>query len=370
VNRRTFLKTMGMLTAASSVDIRALIAAVETRVFAATGAKWYKVLVHSHSRDFSDGALSASQVIKTAKKMGYAALIQTDHLKGIYDKGGRTPEAFEKYRRAFASQDGLIIIPGAEIDTATAHILALGDIPYDAELLRLYDQPNAQQAVIDRLNQLGLIPVAAHPSAREYLVPKSGKGKLTDWRLDWGQVEGLVGVEIFNDGDFYSETIQHYVQQALGGANWFVTAGCDQHGVINPALDSRWQRATWVWVEGSLTKQSLLEAIRQGQTYAAQGVKLTFLNRPPGQELRLVKWLGLKYDYAFDKVPKKSWRLRIYRRGKTVDDPMPAGTQPNGFSLREEDTGRKPEGDYRYVVEFEGKLITSPINLALKYPAE
>lgn len=366
MDRRRFLQ---VAAAAIIIGPRAFAESIETRVFAATGARWYKVLIHSHCRDFSDGALSAAQVIKTAKKMGYAALIETDHYRSIFEKGGGNPEAFGKYRQAFTSQDGIIVVPGAEIVTVTAHILALGDIVYDEELLRLYGQRGVQQQVLDRIAELGLISVAAHPSLREAMNPKS-PGNYTDMTFDWENARGLGGVEMLNDKEFYSETVQRYVNGVLRGENWFVTAGCDQHGAVNPALDERWQRATWVWVEGAFTKQSLLAAIRQGQTYAAEGVRLPFLNRPPGQTPRRVKWLGLRAEHVFDRLPKKPWHLKLYRRGRTVDDKMPAGPQAEGFIFEEEDTGRKPEGRYRYVLEYDGNpgLITSPINLVLKYP--
>ena len=361
MDRRRFLQ---VAAAAILLGPRAFAESIEARVFAATGARWYKVLIHSHCRDFSDGALSAAQVIKTAKKMGYAALIETDHYKSIFEKGGQTPRAFEKYRQAFSSQDGIIVIPAAEINTATAHILALGDILYDEELLRLYGQSNAQQAVLDRLTELGLISVAAHPSLREAMNPKS-PGNYTDMTFDWENARGLGGVEMLNDGEFYAETVQHYVNGVLRGEKWSVTAGCDQHGVVNPALDKRWTRATWVWVEGEFTKQSLLAALRQGRTYAAQyGVRLAEVNHIPARGPQVVDRPVISFRLEFGRPLQQPKKVRLCRDGAVaLESVCSAGQSSASYSFDDKMASR---GQHAYILEVEGVLITSSINLEVR----
>jgi len=340
----------------------ALFASISTLAW----AEWYPVLIHSHCRDFSDGALTASQVIKTAKKMGYAALIETDHYKSIFKKGGQTPQAFVKYRQAFSSQDGIIVIPGAEVNTATAHILALGDIVYDEELLRLYGQENAQQAVLDRLKvkALGFLTVAAHPSLILPIGTETWRGDMTDYSFDMSQTRGIDGFELLNDGTDkgYDLTLKRYLNYSSNNPV-FVTAGCDQHGTVNPALDDRWQRITWVWIDGPLTKESLLEALRQGRTYAARaGVKIVEINYRPGFEPQPAPARPELHFALVVPDVKQPPTVAVYRDGARVGTAFGYQAKAGTFYYFWVDGGVWGT-TARYVLEVENCLVTSPIIL-------
>lgn len=337
-------------------------------------AKWYPGIIHVHST-FSDGDRTPGMVIRNAKKAGFKFLIETDHYEQIAKPQTLRSRivkdyGFDNYRRKFSSDD-LIIIRGAEIETlrgnARAHTLVLGDLGDDKVLMDLQGKEGNQQVVIDYLKQKGFLSVAAHPSLIRIIGMQTWRGECSDFSYDKSQCKGISGIEFFNDqANGYEQTLRWYLN-LLGHNNLFVTSGCDRHIIEDPEDYRRWSRVTWVWVEGDCSYKNLLNAFRQGRTYAANnGAYFKNINYLPSKYFQKVARPKFRLSIGFSKKTTSPKMLRIYRDGQLAEGSvkfLPAGRKE--YSYECEDKVVK-SGIHKYVIEVEGYLVTSPICLDVK----
>jgi predicted metal-dependent phosphoesterase TrpH len=142
--------------------------------FKETG-KWFKGNVHAHTTH-SDGTRTPEQLVEIYREAGYHFLSITDH-SVVTDTGGLEGE-------------GLLLIPGTEMcvgrshANTTFHLVALGvreTLPF-----KDFDRDLNPQMVVDYVNDVGGIPILAHPYW-------SGLN-----HRDMMDVEGYHGVEIYN----------------------------------------------------------------------------------------------------------------------------------------------------------------------------
>lgn len=378
-------------------------------------AEWYPGIIHAHSL-FSDGARTPEKLVSRAKDAAGRFLVVTDHyeqIDGLYLPDGKTLKygvhlwaanrglsvgvgeaafnlvtgagfdcyEFGRYRSRFLGQESadFVIIPGAEITTfwgegdsrAVSHILAFGKAAFKDDNLFNYFKEENQQAVIDRLNELGALPVAAHPFLVSTTKYRWYVGDIQNLCFNPRQSDNIKGIEFFNEGgphDYYL-TRSWYLSLLKKGNKIFVTAGCDSHADVTGDSD-RWTRKTWVFSE-KLEAKSLLEAIAQGQTYAAQhGASLEKLNYIPGFQVQEVERPKFLFSVAFDKKISDSKTIQIYRDGKLIEGSVQTHKKENIKGLQKiayvwEDKYIEA-GEHSYVIEVEGVLITSPIRLKLK----
>lgn len=320
-------------------------------------AEWYQGTVHGHSLN-SDGTRTASQVIGKAEATGDEFLIQTDH----YDILVRAPTRaldewhIKVYRDGFAT-DKLVCLVGAEFAArhgkSNAHIFGFGQkLTADDILSKLNGKQGVQQQLLDRLHEAGFLTVAAHPNATKHL-------------FDWGNIKGLDGIEFFNDGsaEGYQRTLAQYLALVRRGEHLFVTAGCDQHTPTDPDDKERWTRKTYVWIDGPLTEESLLEALRHGQTYAARGgVRLSHIEPVPGGSKNYYNSEHPPRILAIIHLPdiKSRPRIRLYRDNIVVADvASPAGPTRGGILYKDDRLTDKL--DHRYILEVENYLVASPV---------
>ena len=374
--------------------------------------RWHPGIIHAHST-FSDGSDNIPRRVERAKEANVKFLVVTDHYEWINERDkpgskyfGGQDFGFEDYIRNCSEQTNsdFVTIPGAEIasfwspepeqnNRAACHTLALGPVDEDSLLLELGRNPNIpdddphqsfdkQQDIINEVNQRGWLSVAAHPSLLSTrTLPFSWEWQ--DMRYDRNKAEGIQGIEIFNTAiksvttpeDENWGTISWYLDLIRQGKPVFVTSGCDSHdsrldvGIVDPDELKRWTRKTWVFSE-KLETESLLDAIAQGRTYAANyGASFEFLNYIPGFQVREVERAKFLFKVKFEDEVTSDKTVRIYRDGILIPESVQTVLAHtinllNGFYYVWEDKGAE-DGEYQYVIEVEGHLITSPIRLKI-----
>ncbi len=96
-----------------------------------TAIPFRKIDLHIHtprSECYSDGSVTAEQIVDAARRAGLEAIGITDH---------NTVEAVADVRLAAAGTD-LVVFPGVELTTAGGHVLALFDVAADLVGLRAF----------------------------------------------------------------------------------------------------------------------------------------------------------------------------------------------------------------------------------------
>lgn len=333
----------------------------------AASARWVPGLVHIHqdSKTFEDdGFRTQDEIIDKAIKQHLQFVITTPH----YHPGAN---------RTIPSQsDKIILIDGAEIETIwggdmRSHTLVLGDFYGDPIIDQLEGKNNTQQALLNRLNELGFLSIAAHPTLVEIVTLELWKGQSGNFCFDLGNVKNLRGVEWFNSGkDGYEGTrrISLLLSQLQ---DIFFTAGCDSHTAADPHDPYRWTRMTVVWVEGDVTKGKILDAFRQGRTYASQyGAYIKEINFRPGFNVNQVdedRTTKLKVTLAFPKPISEAKKVRLYLNGQAFGRVLEWDFEKGQQELTLETAGVISHGDFNYIIEIENCLITSPVKFhALK----
>lgn len=328
---------------------------------------WYPGTVHAHSL-FSDGDRTPKMLKNAAVSAGGKFLIVTDHYEQIpQEKFGdvlNRYSGYQNYINSFADiPRKLVVIPGAEITIsrgdAASHILAIGN-PLN---FLGFEFASSQQEVLDQLNGLGVMSVAAHPS----FVDDS-----RNYQFDFTKAEGISGIEFFNDEENYKKTLFWYLKQIAVNNVTFVTSGCDSHTSVDPTFWDylRWQRKTYVWTNSrTLTQGSLLQALSYGQTYAADNrAYFKKLNYLPQSVFQTVSQPVFNFTVAFAKNTTEPKTVQIFRDGRLAWNSrrvFPWGLRSFNYSWQD---FYAPVGPHRYVIEVEKCLITSPINLIVTAP--
>ena len=201
----------------------------------------------------SDGTKTVEELVMRYKEAGYNFLAITDH--SIVIKTGHL------------THPDFLMIPGEEICVGTSsaetlfHIIALGIektlpfIDFDPEL--------DPQRVIDKINELGGIPVLAHPYW-------SGLN-----HVDMMGVKRYHGVEIYNTSCDYERNTGYSEPHIDGviaqGRKPFIYATDDHHGAEmgNSPLDVC---VAWICVKAEeLSIESIMKSIKKGLFYSSNG---------------------------------------------------------------------------------------------------
>lgn len=334
--------------------------------------KWYAGIIHAHST-FSDGDRTPSMLKGAAAKLGYSFLVVSDHWSSLSKKTKLTGvvtddygldkylEDFSQGPRVQGQSYNLIVIPGAEFTAfrgkATAHIVGIGrlkDLPKDIG--------SSQQDVLATLSSKGFLTIAAHPN---------WVSSLHDYSFDPNHTEGLCGIEFGNDGEGFPKTLALYRKLIKSGKKVFATGGCDSHTSTDiTVLDAkRWLRKTVVWCKGKITKEKLLLAIKNGQTYASLDGSYfndSMCNIFPQFDYQEVDRPTFTFGITFNQTTKKSKEIRVYRDGDLVSDSVAkvaSGLRQFKYSWTDK---RATAGEHSYFIEVTDSLITSPIYLRIK----
>ena len=216
------------------------------------GRKWYKGNLHTHTT-VSDGKKSPDETLTAYRKMGYDFIALTDHWK--WNDANSLDET------------GIFVLSGAEYNfngedslAGVFHIVALGcehEPPLAREML---DAGLTAQDAIDRINVNGGLAMLAHPA----------------WSLNTydmiQSLRGLAATEIYNSVSGLPRNCRPYSGQvvdelAVRGQFLPLVADDDTHFWLGEAGMSY----ILVNIDGELSRESLLEAIREKRFYATQG---------------------------------------------------------------------------------------------------
>jgi hypothetical protein len=215
------------------------------------GRPWYRGNLHTHTNR-SDGRVSFEEAVSRYKYAGYDFLSITDHWA--------PSEA--------AAEGDFLLLSGCEYDTdysepcgcidrtVTIHINGIG---FTAPPKLTHTPELREQAIIDAIIEAGGIAVFNHPAWSR------------NFPSDIYGLKGLSGMEIFNTlcgcNDWHMDHAGFYTDQlALGGINLPVFATDDAHFYTGEECRS------FIMVQAEqLTREALLEAIRNGRFFASQG---------------------------------------------------------------------------------------------------
>lgn len=199
--------------------------------------QWFKGNVHMHTAQ-SDGLFSPQQAIDWHRQRGYDFLAITDHWVLTPGK---------------VIGDDFVTITGTEVDGAGYHMLALG-----LDALPSQEDADAIQRITDSILAAGGLPFMAHP----YWTGQTS--------ADIADVEGLVGLEVFNSvcekttGLGHSRV--HWDEMLARGDRLTGLAVDDTHW----KHDAAGKAFLMVRCE-ALSQEQILEAIAEGHFYASMG---------------------------------------------------------------------------------------------------
>ena len=280
---------------------------------------WYWGDMHVHSfytRDSIEFAAPVSETVTAARSLGLHFLAITDH---SYDFQTATPageswRAFQKeVTRVNRLHSDFCVLPGEEVSVGNCrnqnvHCLVIGYPEFlpgsgDGALKPFNNRPElALQELIARIQSRNALIAAAHPLERP---PRTHQ-----WILNRGYwypqdltQSGIHCWQILNGwrSPAFYQGLAFWKQQLLRGRSITLLAGNDAHGNFNlsrhvhiPLLMLRQHRhqilgrmRTGVWLQGPLTPDHLLSALRQGQSLISSGPLLTLSISHPNGECRI-----------------------------------------------------------------------------------
>lgn len=399
------------------VSFLLIVVCLLVTVSTSPAGQWYPASIHDHST-YSDGGhtirdlvdIVQAKIMELYSFVKKVAIVVTDHFDGISGVEG----GFGSYAQAVrtTSNSTRCVFAGVETGSkwhpepnteADAHVLAIGSLPADfANLRKAYDVNTSgkglpliekfdyQQQLIQRILDMGMLPVAAHPT----LLVVGGSLLHTDMRFNTKSHDGLRGVEMSNVRDPVQDKgcVDFYLGLLTSGQQVFVTAGSDYHGLpaslITDALLDPLERVTWVCAD-DFSESAILRAIAQGKTYAANGgAFFTNFLADGGQNPGLAA-------VGVDKmtITAQCWltgsqvKIIVYRDGVEAMRQEYKGSSKkalytlNGgddFQTGWTDTAVSPGSVHTYVIRAmattmfgeQTLLITSPITLRLRQPGQ
>lgn len=218
--------------------------------------KWYPVELHTHT-EHSDGDFTVAGLVEAAHNRGFAAVALTDH---------NTASGLREFYPALA-REGLVGVAGIEWTTYFGHMLVLGEQGYTD--WRGVQPPEIDRAIADIHKNGGIVGIA-HPFALSNPV---NTGYHWEFQVaDWTAVDYL---EVWSRDD-----APRKIQSLRAFALWeqLLDRGCR----ITATSGRDWHREdtfayahTYVGVDGDLTQDAILNAIRAGHVCLAAGPLLT-----------------------------------------------------------------------------------------------
>ena len=218
---------------------------------------WYKGAIHVHTTN-SDGKLSPQESMRLYKKHGFDFMVITEHEK-IFDYSSLAPP-------------GLLTIKGVEYTVGEMyngygyHIIAM-DIPTDFEL-----KSRSTQDAIDQIRSAGGEALVAHPYWYGMIVH------------DLLKIKDYIGIEVLNwgcEGDIGGGrgiSSVHWDGILTVGRKVFGFAVDDVHYYTYDAVGG------WIMVKSpDLTKENVMNAIRNGEFYSSSGARALNLDVSKGK---------------------------------------------------------------------------------------
>ena len=212
--------------------------------------------MHCHTRH-SDGTFTVPELLESAAAYGYEGIALTDH-NAVTGAAELTPELEVRTCR---------VIPGIEWTTFYGHLLVLG-------CRRFVDwrfvTPDTIDAALAEIRDAGGVAGVAHPCevGAPLMCGCNWEFHVTRWDL-------VDYVEIWSGEDPHSRAknmlaLPWYDGLLNQGHHLAVSAGRDWHGPDQPGAVPL-LTATYLGIQGEITPESALAAIRAGRTYVTLG---------------------------------------------------------------------------------------------------
>jgi len=225
--------------------------------------RWYRGDLHSHT-DHSDGANTIAEMASFARARGLDFLAITDHNTTthmpVIDAWADTP---------------LLLVPGEEVTTYSGHANVWGlrewvDFRFttDEEIHRLLKWVEARKRPFSINHPKGVGP--------PWKFADPGFGVREVWQAPWR---------------WYNwESVQAWDEQLVAGRRIVPVGGSDAHSA--PPAEPRHPHhigdpTTWLYCEGGLNEQSVLNAITAGRTAISDGPTGPFLALEQDEEGRV-----------------------------------------------------------------------------------
>lgn len=218
--------------------------------------KWFPVELHTHSCH-SDGDFTIQELVKAARKEGYRALALTDH-----NTASGTEEFYWE-----AWKNGLVPICGLEWTTYWGHMVVLEEQGYTDWRRVLPDE--IDQAIISIHKNRGIVGIA-HPFA---LSDPINTGYRWNFHIhNWSLVDYIeVWSRNYAPNRVQSERAMEMWENLLD-RGYHITAMTGRDWHRDDGLPCCY---TWIGVDETLTRETLLSAICQGRVCLTAGPLLT-----------------------------------------------------------------------------------------------
>ncbi|HRY60408.1 MAG TPA: hypothetical protein P5096_03440 [Patescibacteria group bacterium] len=298
-------------------------------------------LWHVHTQGWSDGSSTVTEVAKNARSGGMKGVFYSDHSDMHISDHSDSFWWYQKETQQFNQEGAFIVLTGREITIGSAkgsnhHLNAYSEnsTPY------LFN-PNLT------LDQVLKKVISDEDGFAVYNHPHTS--------LLWcDQVNKFSGIEIFNE---YHTTFDMncYLKALKKGWRGFVVGGMDLHSMLYP---NAWLNVKTYIFPDQFTKQSTIEAIKNGKTIATRGVWGVYVSYPPSSFNQPMNKLQIiiKLKEGLGNVTKKI-TVNIYKNGnlhkKITAQPSPKQKGVYAVEVMPKESGC-------YVFEMVGYLVTSP----------
>ena len=245
--------------------------------------KWHRVELHTHTIA-SDGIMEPAELVRRARNRGYEAIVVTDH--NTTTSCPATMAAGEK--------EGLIVIPGIEWTTFWGHIVVTGG--KSRVDWRTVNLENIYQKLQEAKKDGDLITVA-HP--KRLGTPFCSECRFL-YKLDnWDQVDAYEVWSHYNPHTAMEsqKTKKEWSELINMGYKIAPVYGYDWH---NPDEGGPAYAYTYVGIDGEVTKESIMKAIKKNHVYITMGTEVD----------AYVTKDGKRYEFG-DSISKGDAKLHI-----------------------------------------------------------
>ena len=317
------------------------------------------IWAHVHTNSPGDDGSSPKETVAFLKRKGYRGVLFTPH-------SGELNYANYKAEIDSLNSPDFITIPGREISTLNGaddnnervmcHLNAITGAPSPAVLDNKYQRENLPDLIKD-LDAEKSVYIWNHP----WVCPM------------WEKYAGLFkGIEIFNefgpgyaDGSSYRFDTSNYLNELKKGNRLFVITGIDMHSLLQSSLG---EFTAYVFPD-KFTRESMIAAIRNGNTLAAFNAVVSEINmrpalssrRLPGGSFEISGVVGLRIQNG----PKPAFN--IYKNGEKYSPRNPSSFErgkkdAKGYITYSFSFGDAVKSDEEscYVFEIPHYILSSP----------
>ena len=243
---------------------------------------WYNADLHHHS-DVLDGFTEAEFVMRSELAAGVDIAFLSDHDSVVNNQE----------MRILADARGLHFIPGTELSPSWAHFNAY---PLDDGKTMDIDTGQATaQEIFSAARRMGADIIEVNHPYSDY----GYFGSMAQDAVPGGYDTGFDLVEIVaGDREINARTLQHVWQLWNEGHRAYLAAGSDVHDVW---LQESGAARTYAHVEGILSIEKFVAALKAGHSYASQG-PLVYPQILFGSDVRLAAGDNLTLRYSVQAV--------------------------------------------------------------------